>query len=187
MLAKPIVVNPKSVFEGWLKYEKTPVFRIDLDTPPAQRWKPIIKQYKEKIKNLAEYFNRIQAKKTKYEFLRKASSNAALLVSNAYVPLDDIDLIEELRGIASMTEQYGLDFNSLLLLNVGYAFSCFCTSSVFEKMHDDTDDLGPFHCRNLDWENDMFRDLVIEVDFYQKEQPLFRMTTVRTSIYTCNA
>lgn len=82
--------------------------------------------------------------------------------------LVDQEYIAEIEGIASYTSRYGLDFNKIFMLNIGYDILSHCTSSFIR------DQLGHvYHLSNME----ALRDLSINVNLVSNGKVLYTGTT----------
>jgi acid ceramidase len=115
-----------------------PLYTVDLDQPPEQRWHEIASKYAEKIKNL------IQAGK---DFITAfVGEEAVKTLENQLGKLDDKfpePYASELRGIANSTN---LPIGDIVLYNIFYEIFTVCTSIVAEDEHNKL-----YHARNLDF------------------------------------
>lgn len=80
------------------------------------------------------------------------------------------ELSEELEGIADITTKHGLDYKTLLLLNLGYDLVARCTSIVVPAV-----DGTPCLLRNMDWESPVLHATTIDVEFVSGGQTLYRV------------
>jgi len=100
-----------------------PVFTLDLDLKPEERWTHIVKQYMPKMKAVYDYVKRTE--QVQVGSFSAITNNVAGLMGSLTTPPY---LVQELKGVAALTKQVGLDFNHLYLLNVGYNYLTHCTS-----------------------------------------------------------
>lgn len=84
------------------------------------------------------------------------------------------ELSQELEGIAEITSKFGLDYRTLLILNIGYDLVARCTSAVTHAP-----DGTPYLLRNMDWESPVLHSMTIEVNFMSAGKILYK---VRLSI-----
>ncbi|KAL0476252.1 acid ceramidase [Acrasis kona] len=154
---------------------------VNLDLPPRERWIDIAKEYKQDLRALNKYLTKKQGE--------EVACCAPLVVGvmawgtkNLFAPTE---FMEELEGIASVTEEVDLDFNKLLSFNIGYNFLAHCTSISTNKdpngtATQDSASSGPYHLRNMDWDAEVLKALctiTIDVIFQKSGKDVFRMTT----------
>jgi hypothetical protein len=88
---------------------------VNLDLPPRERWLDIAREYKDKMLPLRKYLD-----KKRGEELGCCDPFAANVMSwaskNLYAPTE---IVEEIEGIASITDDLDLTFNKLLAFNIG--------------------------------------------------------------------
>ncbi|XP_071819447.1 N-acylethanolamine-hydrolyzing acid amidase-like [Apostichopus japonicus] len=128
-------------------------FRVDLETPPEERWDHILKQYD------IEKFRKI-AKEVVNTFIPKLLVPTLNLI---IAPLDKFipePYASEIKGIAKTS---GLGLGEILGLNIVYDVTAFCTSIVAQ------DTKGAiWHGRNLDYKvTDELKNLTVVVDYYR--------------------
>ena len=80
------------------------------------------------------------------------------------------ELSEEIEGIAEITAKHGLDYRTLLVLNIGYDLVARCTSIVAP-----TADGTPCLLRNMDWESPVLHSTTIDVEFLAGGKVLYRV------------
>ncbi len=123
-------------------------FVIDLDAPPRERWKGVARAYLDHFEGVLAYIREVQIRDFGGEqigprFVSLLATCASWL-SRAHTPAY---LREELLGFAEVTASKGLDYDKLLLLNLGYDFLARCTSAIVEVK-----DKPPVHLRHMDWD-----------------------------------
>lgn len=85
------------------------------------------------------------------------------------------DVRKEIQGLAKALQARldgetirGFREEDLFLLNIGYDFSTYCTSGVFQTSE------GPILFRNLDWDGEEFKNFTVETHFQKEGQIVFR-------------
>ena len=175
--SSPSVVNNNSS-PSRFNIKPSPVFTIDLNTPPRQRWKPIVAEYLEKMKPLKGYIDKMADEQAGW-FGKLGMKLSGWGAKQLLTTISD-EVVEELEGIAELTEEaFGLTFSDLLNLNLGYNFLAMCSSIAVKEEGDDSLG-GVTHLRNLDWDKsiaDPFRDLTVDVNWVRGERLIYRCTT----------
>jgi len=132
---------------------------ISLDVEPEKRWKPVIDDFRDEIKNVYE--------KLEKENGGLLSSIASGLITTAscfgYVLHD-----KELNYIA---QECDIPFGKLVILQIMYELSACCTSTVFCV------DGVPVHFRTMDWPLLDLKRLTITVEFQKQGKTIFRAVT----------
>ena len=141
-----------------------PVYAVDLDQPPRERWKHIVADYMPELTVLVEYFNTTERE----EYGRCAGSVIRSVGSVMSQIHTDGDLCQELQGIAELTAGIGLTYDRLLLLNCGYDVLARCTSAVVSSPGG-----APAHLRNMDWDAEAFWPLTMQVEFQRGGETVF--------------
>eukprot|EP01100_Stratorugosa_tubuloviscum_P011576 TRINITY_DN518_c0_g1_i2.p1 TRINITY_DN518_c0_g1~~TRINITY_DN518_c0_g1_i2.p1 ORF type:complete len:427 (+),score=179.08 TRINITY_DN518_c0_g1_i2:63-1283(+) len=163
----------------YVPIRKPKTFIINLDDPPQTRWNEVVQQHLQFIPALIADLRRQQEEELGPGII---SNSIAWIFKKVLVGTGCLseEVLNELKGIATLTESHGLDFNTLVLLNFGYDFTARCTSAVIE---------GPSYSnlesrkktiyllRNLDWESKPLRQLTIEVNFQRQGKTVFRAIT----------
>jgi acid ceramidase len=155
---KPIIYGPDP--------QDVPTYVINLDLPPALRWRQICSNstYKlvmgEVLAGLRDLFGN-----------GSALSDLGRTLNLFYFPAE---LGAELRGCA---EEMGVDFGWLSLFNMGYEVTDACTSILAQTL-----DNKILHVRNMDfwdgiWLTNHLKNLTIQVDYQTKGKTLFHATT----------
>lgn len=129
-----------------------PTFRIDLDDPPAQRWRHIVPLYKAELQALVHFVDEQRDDEFGGTLVGGAViwTLARIAASSSRWYLD-ADLKAELEGIvegARAVGVRGLTFDKLLVLNLGYDLLARCTSAVVQPPGGG----APIHLRNMDWD-----------------------------------
>ncbi|XP_065201541.1 acid ceramidase-like isoform X2 [Planococcus citri] len=159
------------------------VYRIDLNTPPVERWKKLASDMKPQISKFLEAIRNNTNEIFGSEIFR---------VIDNYIPLLTKTLpqeyYEEIIGISEATE---LSVGEVTIYNIFYEFHSLCTSIVMRDV-----DNKMYHGRNLDfglflgWDvknktwlvAELLRPLIVKVEFERAGQPLY--TSVSFAGYT---
>jgi len=144
--------------------DPAPKFTIALETPPAQRWQPIMAAMKDGFLPFVQWLN-----KTIPEPIRR-------LLDPVVAKLDDyIDepFATELRGVAEIAQKLGIgvDLGEILMLNLVYDISAGCTSIVGQDK-----DGNMLHARNLDYSLPGLRNITVQVDYTRNGKLVFTAT-----------
>lgn len=138
------------------KYTQVPIYKVDLDSPPQERWVEISLAYKDRMTSAVSYIKKI---------LGSASSAVGWI---AWIFSGYVFYIDELRGISRSTS---IPLEDLIIIQLCYeAFAC-CTSVIYDKT------TKPFHYRTMDWDLPALRDLTIQVEFVKNKRVLYRAST----------
>ena len=84
------------------------------------------------------------------------------------------DIRLEIQGLSTALQKYlgvslaGFREEDLILFNLGYDFNAYCTTGVMQAEN------GPYLFRNLDWEGEIFRDFILEVEFVREDLTIFK-------------
>ncbi|KAL6055100.1 MFS domain-containing protein [Balamuthia mandrillaris] len=150
------------------KITAAPVFVIDLDREPEERWNQVIDHFADRLHKLQDYLQTVAVEDFGGKFWGPVVAGLAQTgLSKTYsIPSH---LRREMEGIAKRSGKLG--FKELVILNLGYECMACCTSIVAQ------DEYGrPFHLRNLDWDFDL-ADITFEAHFVKAGKLLFRTTT----------
>ncbi|KAK6342931.1 hypothetical protein TWF718_008309 [Orbilia javanica] len=144
---------------------RPPVYIVDLDLPPRQRYQQIGKDFKEQFLELTPLFDSIISTLP----YSKLISFIARIILRRIHNSEEEDEIKGLVDVSGIPLFLMIAFNTLLDTFMG------CTSGAVkltedpyaaESSNEDRDKM--VHFRTLDWGMDGLRDLVIQID-YQKE------------------
>ncbi len=137
-------------------------FRIDLETPPEQRWLPILKIYKYKIKAAHDQL-----------FLNFGDSKWIQLASKLITTSSYFGYVKYSKEIQSISEVCNINFGDLVLAQIIYELSACCTSCIYK----DPNSNETIHFRTMDWPLKTLANLTIKVDFYSQSQLLYSCVT----------
>jgi len=151
-----------------------PTFVVDLDQPPHARWLHVTQHFSRFIPDLLKSIKKEEA----LLFGSSILSKIILQVSKMLMSWLSIIFIpryirEEIEGISRISKDFGLDFGSLLMLNCGYDLVSHCTSIVCHPP-EKSQLKAPLLLRNMDWDIEIFRKLVIQVDFQRNGKTVFK-------------
>lgn len=148
-----------------------PVYEIDLDTPPEQRWNHVVRNYKEFVPDMVDYFFS-EFSEVEAEMIEKITSMLEWFVG---------DLGKEMEAIAT---EMDADLGLIVALNYAYElrrlggtsanvtegyFPKACTSIVAEDPNENV-----FHGRNFDWNlPNRLRNLTFQCEFKKNNKVLF--------------
>jgi hypothetical protein len=151
------------VFPGYTKVDR---YIIDLDKDPKERWTHIIDKFIDPLKILSSELEIQQVHEI-------GSTEVATWISMICHSMQShkTAIIDELTGIAAITTEFGLTYEKLMVLNVGYSLLARCTSGNV-----DSKDGSPYHFRTMDWDMEILRKLTIEVEYQKKGVPVFIAT-----------
>eukprot|EP00753_Platysulcus_tardus_P010836 PLAT3099.1.p1 GENE.PLAT3099.1~~PLAT3099.1.p1 ORF type:complete len:574 (-),score=160.51 PLAT3099.1:77-1798(-) len=138
-----------------------PRFIIDLDDEPEERWTEVVEAFKDQLQVAAELVSELVG--TGW-VARMATGFMSRLVKWGAVMFH-----RELSGIAALAD---VPVGKLALLQIAYEAFAFCTSVVV-----DGPDGFPLHIRTMDWDMEELKALTIEVEFRQRDRPLFTATS----------
>ena len=168
-----------SILQSQTTSAKLAVLKVNLDLPPEQRWREIIRPLvdqgeAEKMKAIIVSQLVILFGKTGGIVLSLFMK--VLLTAHARFCMPSYFRLE-LLGIAELTAPRGLTYFDLLILNYGGDFAANCTSGVVNaRMAAGCD--TPVHLRNMDWfPQEDFRHLCYQLDMYQGDRLLFSSTS----------
>ncbi len=135
-------------------------FRIDLETKEEQRWLPILKIYKYKIKAAHDAL-----------FLQFGNSKWIQMASKLISMSSYFGYIMHKKEIQSISEQCNINFGDLVLAQIIYELSACCTSLIYK--HD-----GEYiHFRSMDWPLKNLADLTITIDFFKNNKLVYSTVT----------
>lgn len=142
-------------------------FIVNLDESPEKRWSHIVNEYKPELTNLAQQTKKIIAQEFGQIFVKMWS------ISHSFAKLLSIpsEYKNELLGIAEITKNYQLDFDTLLLFNVAIDYMSRCTSIVTMSK------IGQLHLRNLDWDIPLLSSLLVIVNFQKNNTTIYKGIT----------
>lgn len=142
---------------------KARTFRVDLETPPEQRWKRVLQEYD------IEVFRKL-AKEVIDTFIPKIlvpSLNALISPLDEFIPEP---YAAEIKGIAKTS---GLGVGEVVGLNIVYDVTAFCTSIVAEDTQGNI-----FHARNLDYKvTRELKNITSVVTYYRGGLPEYTTTS----------
>lgn len=144
-------------------------WEVDLDAPPEVRWRHIVPHYMPWLKHLADYVAEVETKEYG-SVLSVLLRTGVSWVSRLHI---DEEFQRELKGIAEITAEVGLNYDKLLVLNLGYDLLARCSSAVVECPNGG----GPVHLRNMDWDAEVFWPLTVDVKFRRAGQLVMTATT----------
>lgn len=147
-------------------YEQVPKFIVDLDQDPALRWAHIVKSYIPELKILSEELDIEQLKEI-------GSTSVSTWIAYFCKSIQENKmsyLLDELKGIASITKEFGLSLSKLIILNMGYSLVARCTSGCVNG------ESVPYHFRTMDWDMEILRKLTIQVEFQKQGKTIFIST-----------
>lgn len=144
------------------KFEKTPVYQINLDDDPSKRWIHILTKYK------TELIETIPKFKELINNMFGLAIYPARLVINTMKATGKIMYAEEIESIAKFT---GMSFDYILLLQICYELNSCCTS-VVTKLN------GNYvFFRTMDWPLSWLNKLTVDLEFVKNGNVLFKATS----------
>lgn len=146
-----------------------PIFEVNLDLPPGQRWDHIIPHFSQHFSLFDEFIN--VSLEQEFGYLH-GLVNLLLILLSYFSFLFDTEFIQELKGISQQTGEYGVTFARLFQLNIAYDLIARCTS-IATNSGDEV-----YHLRTMDWADykDLLRSLTVEVHFTQNSNVVFKTT-----------
>ena len=140
-----------------------PLFRVDLDEEPAERWAEIARRYGAGIRRLVSLAPRVMGAKS-YGVLER--------VCEWLVGIQPAEYRDELT---SMAREAGVSAGVLLISQYVYEIVAGCTSVVAPRCRANG---RPVHLRTVDWPGQrLMSPLLIRVDFVRGERVLCRAVT----------
>lgn len=168
--------NPRKRGQVLISGKPIPLYRIDLDKPPAERHREICRDFHAQIKEMLLVYDDI----LHFCGLGKVGERcvdlvARLLLRRVWNPEE----MGEIRGIATETRlpvHFVIAFNTFLDLFSG------CISGGVKEGSTGADSSvhGPgrmLHFRGLDWEMDPLREMIIQVEYVRKGEVVARAIT----------
>merc|ERR1712086_1239227 len=165
-----------------LQYKPTPHYTVDLDQPPAQRWKHVVADFTEELPRARTYLDQM-VKQTEAALNPKGNWFKGQAIKLAFmcggdireraVALCEANPAIELAEIEAVAALAGFSVPDFCLLQIAYELSASCTSVVAPLSTGDQ----PCHARTMDWGTLFLRELAIQVQFVRGEEPLFVAST----------
>jgi len=163
-----------------LTSSKVRKFAVNLDDPPEDRWKHVVKSYEKELNDLVKYL-----KNSMDQQMGSYSKYFGFLFWLWGMRLPS-STYNEISGIVSAVSlDDGIDFRTVLAVNMFYDISAACTSLIGRKS-----DGSLIHGRNLDYAVDGKKDsegynllaqylraVTIDVDFMRNGKILYSATT----------
>ncbi len=137
-------------------------FRIDLETPPEERWLPIIRIYKYKIKSAHDSL-----------FLAFANFKSIQLFSKIISLSSYFGFVLHKKELESISQICGISFGDLVIAQIIYELSASCTSLIYK----DPVSNEIIHFRTMDWPLHKLADLTTNVDFYKNNKLIYSCVT----------
>ncbi|KAM4709272.1 N-acylethanolamine-hydrolyzing acid amidase [Discoglossus pictus] len=147
-----------------IKDFQAPLYNISLDLPLDERWEPVLKNYNYTyLRESMEHFFNEFVPKWVHAFIRPlAEVDIDLLLHDPYAG--------EIKGIA---RTLGVSCGDVVLLNLCYEATAFCTSIVAQDKNGNI-----YHGRNLDYNfSDLLRNLTLDLHFIRNGQIAYTGTT----------
>ena len=145
-----------------------PHFTINLDMSPRERWQHVVKDREQVLQKLSRDFQTI----LRQQFNETVGKlHKPLLRPLCYMKPLQKTYAEELAGIATLTNKYGLSYGDLVLLNTALDYLTKCTSLVASTTE------GQIHGRTLDWDIPLLKQLTIMVTFKKNGSVLYKGVT----------
>lgn len=119
---------------------------VDLDAPPAERWKHVVSDFAQQLPGVTSLAD---------EILGETGSKLVEPLLAAATAVGFVQYGDELRGIAAAT---GLPIGRVVMLQIAYEAFAACTSIVVEGENG-----HPLHIRTMDWEMPELQPLTVEV------------------------
>ncbi|XP_064597794.1 N-acylethanolamine-hydrolyzing acid amidase-like [Liolophura sinensis] len=140
---------------------KPKTYTVNVEDPPETRWVQVLKDFKFMVPEL----NKTVQTLVPAEFIPLAEQIGAQLDKSIIQPFAD-----EIKGVAKI---FGLPLGEMVLLNIIYDMTAFCTSVVAQ------DSAGNiWHTRNLDYYyGDVLRNMTIVVNFQRNGKTVYTATT----------
>ncbi len=143
-----------------MSFERQPKhYIIALETPPSERWQPIILDHQEQIQCV---YDKLNANMTG---LLASLISGVINLSGHFGYIKHVD---ELRSISHLTN---ISLGKLVGLQIMYELSAMCTSVIL-KNNDQY-----LHYRTMDWDLPELKSLTITVDFTRQGQVVYRSLT----------
>lgn len=134
-----------------------PTFKVDLSRPPRERYTEICEAYKDRLREIQFLWNGIFE-----EFIASTPIRWTLKTLARYL-LRRLHSNEENQEIIGISRKTGLPLHQVVAFNTFLDLLTGCTSGGVRL---GTRSRGKIlHFRNLDWEMDALRDLVIQVEY----------------------
>jgi acid ceramidase len=157
-----------------------PTYIVNLDVPPQERWKAVTAVYKDQLNDLLAYMKAfiVEVSPDLKFLIDLVDTKLPVLADELPAPYGD-----EMKGISQAS---GLKLGEVVLYNIFYEVSSFCTSIVAQDQNGNI-----FHGRNLDfggfmgWDKlnhtwalaEKLRTLMVQINYTQNGQVLFKTTT----------
>lgn len=145
-------------------------YKVDLSSPPETRWHNLVNQYSQE--DLRQYAAMIDKSINDANYVLGFTGIRKFIMTYGWNGSMDIDpewftdLRAEVKGLSDALRERmdgeslrGFKEEDLFILNIGYDFSTYCTTGVYQTCN------GPILFRNLDWEGDEYRKFTVEAEF----------------------
>jgi hypothetical protein len=132
-----------------------PMYTLDLDLPPRQRWKHIAAGFPDTKPMVMSLINQV------LDMVVPGFTQpfVKLIMSGMFTKMSSDELTEEVKGICDVT---GTPLWAMVAYNVAYNFMAGCSSGgIMTKGENGKEEM--FHYRNLDWHMEETRKTTIKV------------------------
>jgi hypothetical protein len=147
--------------------EDLPIRQINMNKPPNERWLPLIKEYKEPIRECYRILDD-RVRQMIGKFPRWSLNMTIKMIVKMYGKHKHYN--EELLSIAQELE---LPVEKVILAQYGYEFFTACTSVIVS----DDENQSPIHLRTMDWDDNTLRPLTIRLDVIEDDKLVASATT----------
>lgn len=144
------------------KMKSVPRYKFNLDEHPSKRWANIVKENKEKIKNiegeLDKFMKEIVLSSSLMWLMKKLAEWGKVLYSEELI---------------SISKESGISLGKLTAMQLVYEMFACCTSIIAnESQHK-----YPIHIRTMDWDFSFLKDITIELEYIRGGQTIGIVTT----------
>ncbi|KAE8630965.1 hypothetical protein XENTR_v10001033 [Xenopus tropicalis] len=164
LLCLLLILGSFSLSSSYTQDVPAPRYNVSLDDPPEQRWEPVLKHYNYSLLReiLDHFFNSVVPKWVHAIIRPLAEVELELYMNEPYAG--------EIRGMA---KTIGVSVGDVVLLNLCYEATAFCTSIIAEDTNGNI-----YHGRNLDYFfPDLLRKITMDLNFIRNRQIAYTGTT----------
>jgi hypothetical protein len=154
-----------------------PVYKIDLDLPPRQRYVQLATDFGPKMRALVPLLDEVLEWLLPFKFLRLSFK---FLASVLLRRVHSEDETEELRGMSDVTK---VDMFVFVALNVLLDSMLGCTSGAVLVGEDRRKIPTMMHFRTLDWGMDGLRNLLVHLEFVRSKSHEPKKVIARSITY----
>ena len=145
-----------------------PIYVIDLNKPPKERWTELINDYKQEM---VPMFQKLKEEEKIFPWIIRFILR--IIIQFFWRFFINKEIQKEVDSISNIVKSVGIPKIEVIMLNIGYDILARCTSIIIQHPKGG----NVVHFRTMDWDSEEIRAVTVQLIFIKDNQIVAKVTS----------